>query len=206
MVRLHVWGERACFLRDQPGLARVSHDVPPAAAMRAVLEAIHAPPGLRWQVERLHVLRRIRFQSFPRGLRDFPAAQEAVTILLDVAYLVEAQLTPGGAAAAREAEAFRFRAAAGMAQGHPALGAHAFPARFAPAAADPVPPSALTSDEQARLFAHGPGALPTRPVSLLPDDQRSRDLGLLPIDAPGAPGHFHAVLADGVLDYARPRG
>ena len=66
-VRLHVWGDRACFSRPEMKVERVSYDVITPSAARGILEAIHWKPAIRWVVDRLHVLRPIRFQSFRRN-------------------------------------------------------------------------------------------------------------------------------------------
>ena len=66
-VRLHVWGERACFTRPEMKVERVSYDVMTPSAARGILEAIYWKPAIRWAVDRIHVLRPIRFQSFRRN-------------------------------------------------------------------------------------------------------------------------------------------
>ena len=66
-VRLHVWGERACFTRPEMKVERVSYDVMTPSAARGILEAVHWKPAIRWVVDRIHVLKPIRFQSFRRN-------------------------------------------------------------------------------------------------------------------------------------------
>jgi CRISPR-associated protein Cas5d len=66
-IRLHVWGERACFTRPEMKVERVSYDVMTPSAARGILEAIHWKPAIRWTVHRIHVLKPIRFQSFRRN-------------------------------------------------------------------------------------------------------------------------------------------
>ena len=66
-VKLHVWGERACFTRPEMKAERVSYDVPTPSAARGILEAIHWKPQIAWIVDRIHVLKPIRFQSFRRN-------------------------------------------------------------------------------------------------------------------------------------------
>lgn len=65
--RLHVFGERACFTRPEMKVERVSYDVMTPSAARGILEAIYWKPAIRWSVDRIHVLRPIRFQSFRRN-------------------------------------------------------------------------------------------------------------------------------------------
>src|SRR5665213_870712 len=117
-VRLHVWGERACFTRPEMKVERVSYDVMTPTAARGILEAIHWKPAIRWQIDRIHVLKPIRFQSFrrnevgakinatvaARAMRAGSTAglglivednrqQRAATLLIDVAYVIEAHFT-----------------------------------------------------------------------------------------------------------------
>ena len=66
-VRLHIWGDRACFTRPEMKGERVSYDVITPSAARGILEAIHWKPAIRWQVDRIHVLKPIRFETFRRN-------------------------------------------------------------------------------------------------------------------------------------------
>src|SRR5712671_2712025 len=66
-VRLHVSGERACFTKPETKVERVSYDVMTPSAARGILEAIHWKPSIRWVVERIHVLKPIRFESIRRN-------------------------------------------------------------------------------------------------------------------------------------------
>ena len=79
-MRLHVWGERACFTRPEMKVERVSYDVMTPSAARGILEAIHWKPAIVWVVDRIHVLKPIRFQSFRRnevGAQDQPRHSRA---------------------------------------------------------------------------------------------------------------------------------
>ena len=62
-IRLHVWGERACFTRPEMKGERVSYNVITPSAARGILSAIHWKPAIAWHVDRIHVLRPIRFES-----------------------------------------------------------------------------------------------------------------------------------------------
>src|SRR5690606_2742611 len=66
-VRLHVWGERACFTRPEMKVERVSYDVMTPSAARGILEAIHWKPAIRWVIDAIHVLEAPRFQSIRRN-------------------------------------------------------------------------------------------------------------------------------------------
>ena len=210
-VRLLVRGERACFTRPEMKVERVSYDMLTPSAARGILEAIHWKPAIRWMVNRIHVLRPIRFQSFrrnevgakmsaglaERGMRagsvaglglavDQERQQRAATLLRDVEYLIEAHFEMTAKAGAEDSEAkhlsmFNRRAAAGQCFHRPCLGTREFPAEF-----DLLPP----------------GAPP--PASLLPPDQRDRDLGWMLHDIDFEAGRtsrfFRARLSGGVLD------
>jgi CRISPR-associated protein Cas5d len=190
---------------------RVSYDVMTPSAARGILEAIHWKPALLWVVDRIHVLRPIRFQSFRRNevsakgssasaasamragsttglglVVEDVRQQRAATLLVDVAYVIEAHfvLTPRAGAEdtpAKHIAMFNRRAAAGQCFHRPCLGTREFAADFA-------------------LVPEG-AALPE---NHLPPDQRDRDLGWMLHDIDHAAGatsrFFRARLADGVLD------
>ena len=213
-IRLHVWGERACFTRPEMKVERVSYDVMTPSAARGILEAIHWKPAIAWVVDRIHVLRPIRFQSFrrnevgdkastrlaetamregrPSGLGivvEEARQQRATTLLVDVSYVIEAHFTLTSRAMsedtpAKHASMFNRRAATGQCFHRPCLGTREFAAEFA-------------------LIPEG-GSLPE---SSLPADQRDRDLGWMLHDIDHAAGgvsrFFRARLSDGVLDVAR---
>ncbi len=115
-IRLYLTGERACFTRPEMKVERVSYDVITPSAARGILEAIHWKPAIRWVIDRIHVLKPIRFESIRRNevgsklsannvnsamnagqindklftLVDEDRQQRAATILCDVAYVIEA--------------------------------------------------------------------------------------------------------------------
>jgi CRISPR-associated protein Cas5d len=213
-IRLHVWGERACFTRPEMKVERVSYDVMTPSAARGILEAIHWKPAIRWTVDRIHVLKPIRFQSFrrnevgarisaataERALRAGSTAglglivedhrqQRATTFLVDVAYVIAAHFTLTEKArdddtTAKHISMFNRRAAAGQCFHRPCLGTREFAADFA-------------------LIAEGDPL----PASALPPEQRERDLGWMLHDIDfandAAARFFRARLKDGVLDVAR---
>lgn len=216
-VRLHVWGERACFTRPEMKVERVSYDVMTPSAARGILEAIHWKPAIRWTVDRIHVLRPICFQSFRRnevgaiasgqlaraamkrgdinglGLVVEDNRQQRATLLLtSVAYVIEAHFDLTARAGSddqpvKHAEMFSRRAEKGQCFHRPCLGTREFPADFALLARD-VP----------------------LPPSTLPLDQRDRDLGWMLHDIDFRPdgtaersNFFRARLINGVLDVRR---
>jgi len=210
--RLHVWGERACFTRPEMKVERVSYDVMTPSAARGILEAIYWKPAIVWVIDRIHVLKPIRFQSFRRNEVGAKASvntartamnrgdvnglglvvednrqQRATLLLTDVAYLIEARFELTERAGtddepAKHAAMFQRRAERGQCFHRPCLGAREFPADF-----ELVPE----------------GAAPP-PSTLPPND---RDLGWMLHDIdfkPDGTAHrsnfFRARLTDGVLD------
>ena len=66
-IRLLVTGRNACFTRPEMKVERVSYDVITPSAARGILEAIHWKPAIRWVIDRLHVLRPVRFETIRRN-------------------------------------------------------------------------------------------------------------------------------------------
>ena len=212
-VKLHVWGEYACFTRPEMKVERVSYDVMTPSAARGILEAIHWKPAIRWVVDRIHVLKSIRFETLRRnelgqkiperrvvtavnrrtteGLRtliESDRQQRATTLLRDVGYVIEAHFALTDAAKADDTEAkhlamFNRRAAKGQCFHRPYLGTREFAADF-----DVV-------DD-------------TMPPTDLPSDQRDRDLGWMLHDIDfhndRTPRFFRAELRGGVIDVPAP--
>lgn len=115
-IKLRISGEFACFTRPEMKVERVSYDVITPSAARGILEAIYWKPQIRWVIDRIHVLKPIRFTNIRRNevgakasaptaaamkgekvaaigiFTDDPKTrqQRAATLLRDVAYVVEA--------------------------------------------------------------------------------------------------------------------
>ena len=211
-IRLHVWGERACFTRPEMKVERVSYDVMPPSAARGILEALHWKPAINWVIDRIHVLKPIRFESIRRNevgskipesnvraamrvgsvenlanVVDEDRQQRAATVLKDVGYVIEAHFerTPRWGADdsdAKHIDMARRRARTGQCFQRPCLGTREFAADF-------------TLVE---------GELPKPHESLLGPP---RDLGFMLLDidfARGAsPVFFRATMVDGVIDVPR---
>ena len=207
-IKLLVSGERACFTRPEMKVERVSYDVITPSAARGVLEAIHWKPAFTWRIERLRVLKPIRFETIRRnevasripslnvkkamkahsteGLAiyvDEDRQQRAATLLKDVAYVIEARIElkdPGNAAEpiGKHLDIFNRRARRGQCFHRPCLGAREFAADFA-------------------LIE---GAPPEPDASLLGE----RDLGWMALDIDfargGRPLFFKAHMRDGVIE------
>lgn len=159
-IKLLVEGERACFTRPEMKVERVSYDVMTPSAARGILEAIHWKHAIRWIVSAIHVLKPIKFQSIRRnevgdkipvgavrkamnsgGIAELYLSvedsrqQRASTILVDVAYVIEAhfQLTAKAGPEDNEGkhlDTFNRRAARGQCFHQPCLGNREFPANF----------------------------------------------------------------------------
>lgn len=168
-VRLIVSGRNACFTRPEMKVERVSYDVITPSAARGILEAIHWKPAIAWVIDRIHVLRPIRFETIRRnevaskisarsartamtrgdlaGLAlavDDDRQQRAMLCLRDVAYGIEAHFEMTARAGpgdnpAKHAEMVRRRAARGQCFHQPCLGVREFPADFEPVEAFPDP-------------------------------------------------------------------
>ncbi len=172
-IRLRVSGEMACFTRPEMKVERVSYDVMTPSAARGILEAIHWKPAIRWVIDRIHVLKPIRFQSIRRNevgrkapsgrirtamkrgsleglhlLVEEDRQQRAATVLVDVDYVIDAhfELTEKADAGDNEGkhlDIFNRRAGRGQCFHQPCLGTREFPARFELVAAGTPPPRAI---------------------------------------------------------------
>jgi CRISPR-associated protein Cas5d len=159
-IKLRVWGDYACFTRPEMKVERVSYDVMTPSAARGILEAIHWKPAIRWVIDRIHVLRPIKFDNVRRNevsskipkpnpitaMRDKKPLyflvddggnrqQRASTLLRDVEYVIEAHFEMTDQAGTEGSEGkhldiFRRRARKGQFFHQPALGCREFPASF----------------------------------------------------------------------------
>jgi CRISPR-associated protein Cas5d len=209
-IRLFVRGERACFTRPEMKVERVSYDVITPSAARGILEAIHWKPAIRWHIDRIHVLKPVRFESIRRnevGAKLSPASvtkamkassvagvalfvdeerqQRAATVLCDVHYLIEAHFDLTAKAGAEDSvgkhlDIFNRRARKGQCFHTPCLGVREFPASF-------------------ELLENG--AAPPTPH---PDLSGEKDLGWMLYDIDFAngmtPRFFRARMKDGVIE------
>lgn len=175
-IKLLVRGRNACFTRPEMKVERVSYDVITPSAARGILEAIHWKPAIRWVIDRIHVLRPIRFETIRRneiaskiptrtvktamnsgnlaGLSlavDADRQQRAMLCLADVAYGIEAHFEMTARAGpgdnpGKHAEMFRRRAARGQCFHQPCLGVREFPADFE--LVEAFPPSEMAGEDR----------------------------------------------------------
>ncbi len=177
-IKLHAWGEFACFTRPEMKVERMSYDVMTPSAARGIVEAIYWKPEIRWHIERLHVLKPIRFTSLRRNevASKIPAGnvskaikgssaslalyveedrqQRAATVLRDVGYVIEAQfeIVGGELNVAKHLDQFSRRARDGRCFHRPYLGCREFPADFALIESDDeMPESQLAETEERNL-------------------------------------------------------
>jgi CRISPR-associated protein Cas5d len=166
-VKLRVWGDYALFSRPEMKVERVSYDALHPSAARGILEAIHWKPAIRWVVDKIHVLRPIKFDNIRRNevsskivkpnpetvMRDGKPLfflvddgdnrqQRAATLLRDVEYIIEAHFkmtekAGPGDNEGKHLDIFNRRARAGQFFHQPCLGCREFPAFFELLEGDP---------------------------------------------------------------------
>ena len=159
-IKLRIWGDYACFSRPEMKVERVSYDVITPSAARGILEAIHWKPAIRWVVDKIHVLRPIKFDNVRRNevkskipkpnpgnvMREKKPLslvvddgdnrqQRATTLLRDVEYIIEAHFKMTDKAGPDDNEGkhldiFNRRARSGQFFHQPCLGCREFPAFF----------------------------------------------------------------------------
>jgi CRISPR-associated protein Cas5d len=172
-IRLHCWGEFACFTRPEMKVERVSYDVMTPSAARGILEAIYWKPEIRWRIDRIRVLNPIRFTSVRRNEvkgtisaetvatamkngagnlafyvdDDGNRQQRASLLLRDAAYVIEAhiEILSGPDNIAKHLDQFCRRARKGWCFTRPYLGCREFAANFALVDADSTVPEAHSS-------------------------------------------------------------
>jgi CRISPR-associated protein Cas5d len=158
-IKLHCWGEWACFTRPEMKVERVSYDAMTPSAARGVVEAIYWKPEIRWQIDRITVLKPIRFTTVRRNEvkdklataavskamkdgtgnlsfyvdKDDNRQQRATLMLRDVAYVIDAHfdLFGGPDNIAKHLDQFNRRARKGSCFTRPYLGCREFAADFA---------------------------------------------------------------------------
>lgn len=209
-VQIEVWGDHALFTRPELSVERMSYDVITPSAARGLIESIYWHPGLRYSIDRIHVLKPIRFTNVRRnevnakalastmltamtGGDELPyinakedIQQRASLILVDVHYVIEAhfELTDranSGDNPAKFKDILKRRLERGQCYSTPYFGTREFPAKFK-AYEDSIPPKSCYCNED------------------------ERDLGLMLYDMDYTdpqnitPMFFRAVMRRGVID------
>ena len=210
-IRVEVWGDYALFSRPEMKVERVSYDMITPSAARGLIEAIYWHPGLRWHIDRIHVLSPIRFTNVRRNevkskMQASSARsamngaegplfintsediqQRASLVLKDVHYVIEAHFTLTDKAKLEDnigkfTDIVRRRLDKGQFFHQPCFGCREFPAHFRPYADEKI-------------------AVPKELV-----EPPEKDLGYMLFDMDYSdqedirPMFFRAVLKSGVLD------
>ena len=196
-LSIEVWGDFACFTAPHTKVERLTYPFPTPSACRGILSAIYSKPvEFYWQVDRIEVLRPIRYMAFKRNevkskVKDKPLytdedrTQRQTLALCDVRYRIAAHIVPQPGFEQRqkslEEQALR-RIRGGKAYFQPSLGLREFVA----------------------YFEESDGLTPPIPVDL--------DAGLMLYDvfdlhqcavtkkAQPKPSLFHAVMRQGVIE------
>ena len=158
--KIEVWGDYACFSRPEMKVERCSYDVMTPSAARGLLDAIYWHPGIKWVIEKVHVLNRIEFTNIRRNevkskisasdvksvmngndkalfiATSSDIAQRAAMILRNVHYVIEAHfdLVPEKLAPGdndgKFCDIMRRRISKGQFYHQPCFGTREFPAHF----------------------------------------------------------------------------
>jgi CRISPR-associated protein Cas5d len=174
-VKLKVWGDYALFTRPEMKVERVSYDIMPPSAARGILEAIYWRPAICWVVDRIHVLKPIRFVNIRRNelsnkvsakimkegdrpVRQYiedDRQQRASLVLKTVAYIIEAHFELTGSDNSNPGKhlaVFERRVKKGQCFHRPYFGSREFPVDFM--WCDEIPDSELTGEQDLGFMLH----------------------------------------------------
>lgn len=105
-ITMEVWGDFACFSPPWGKVERMTYPFPTPSAARGILSSIYSKPAeFYWQVNRIEVLRPIRYISFKRNevkskistnylYTDDDRTQRQTVALQDVHYRIAASIVP----------------------------------------------------------------------------------------------------------------
>lgn len=208
-IKVRVWGDYALFSRPEMKVERCSYDIMTPSAARGILDAIYWHPGLRWVIDKIHVVKPVRFTSVRRNEvtseilagdllqayngKEKPLylnakadiAQRASLLLRDVEYVIEAHFEMTKQANESDnpgkfKDIMTRRVSRGECFHMPYFGCREFPAHFS-----------LCNEDTIRTAY---------------DDVEEKDLGFMLFDMDYSdekqiePMFFRAVLKQGVLD------
>ncbi|MBI2236670.1 MAG: type I-C CRISPR-associated protein Cas5 [Magnetospirillum sp.] len=213
-IQVKVWGDYALFSRPEFSTERASYEVMTPSAARGIVESLHWKPAIRWVIDRIRVLRPIRFDTIRRNevaskasygnarqaargerpppyiIADDDRQQRAALVLRDVAYVIDAHFEMTARAGrddnpGKHADMARRRIEKGQCAWQPSLGTREFTCFFGPPEADD-------------LCRVEPTLAGSRPLGWMLHDIDFSDSM--------APRFFNAALTDGVLTvpYFRP--
>jgi len=157
-VRIECWGEYACFTRPELKVERVSYEMLTPSAARGLVEAIFWHPGMKYVIDRIYLLKPIKFTNIRRnevkskvsannmltaarqGKSSYLStrediAQRAATVLRDVHYCIDLHFEMTENAndtdnSGKFREMLCRRARKGQCYHQPYFGCREFPARF----------------------------------------------------------------------------
>lgn len=144
-VRLKVWGEFACFTRPDLKVERMTYPCMTPSAARGVLDCILWKPEFTWHVQRILVLKPVKFYSVKRNeinkkqnktpiIVEDNRAQRNSIVLKDVVYIIEAAVhgatSPVKNPTKKYVEMFNRRVRCGQCWRRPFLGTREFAAEF----------------------------------------------------------------------------
>lgn len=179
-LRLRASGPLACFTRPELKAERVSYPVMTPSAARGILEAVLWKPAIRWRIERIKVLKPIRWTAFRRNevnsrasppaakiiaegglapmlLAEEDRAQRNTVALLEVDYVIEARFELTDRVGpednrAKFVEMFRRRLERGQHYHQPYLGCREFVADVQPVNSSTPPP--IDDDRDLGIILH----------------------------------------------------
>lgn len=160
-IRVEIWGDYALFSRPEMKVERVSYDVITPSAARGILEAIYWHPEIKYRIDKIFVLNKIKFENIRRNevsqkisgknVQTFVKSkrgemylvtsenrtQRAAMVLKNVRYVIEAHMILNQSANNEEKLGkfygiFQRRIENGQCYHTPYFGTREFPANFRP--------------------------------------------------------------------------
>ena len=175
-IKLRVWGDYALFTRPEMKVERVSYDVMTPSAARGILEAVYWKPAIRWVVDRIHVLKPVRFENIRRNevanrvslnKKDMEGnrtvcryieddrQQHASMVLRDVEYVIEAHFeftSKDDNNEGKHLDIFKRRVESGKCFHRPYFGCREFPVSFE--WCEDIPASSLSGEQDLGFMLH----------------------------------------------------
>lgn len=173
-IKIEVWGEYACFSRPEMKTERVSYDVMTPSAARGIVEAVYWHPGLQYHIDKIYLLKPVRFTNVRRNevkstllssnvlaaarggtppvlYTSQDIQQRAAMILQDVHYVIECHFTMTDQAsesdnAGKFQDILRRRLQKGQCYHQPCFGCREFPAYFREWTEKEIPAVDVTQD------------------------------------------------------------
>lgn len=198
-IKLKVWGDYALFTRPEMKVERVSYDVMTPSAARGILEAIYWKPAICWVIDRIHVLRPVRFENIRRNEMSNRVSvnkndmikghsvcryieddrqQRASMVLRNVEYIIEAHFDVTGSndsEPGKHLAIFERRVKKGQCFHRPYFGCREFPVDFE--WCEEIPVSAFSGEQDLGFMLH--------------DIDFANDM---------TPRFFRAIMQNGIID------